>query len=158
MVVDVRGVSVDGVIEVKRASPPLVVVSLSEDITVEDVGVQRALYTAVHGRQERFALIVDVRRVKLPSRLTIHALGELSREFGEATKRDMICVGVILAGRALAAAAQAVRFVVRPDIDMVYFPRARDAFAYARAKARREGIEIVDEGIVRDLDEVPRAA
>jgi hypothetical protein len=155
-VVALRGATVQPVIEVKRDSAPLVIVSLTGDISIADVGVQRELYQRVHGGAQRFALIVDVRRVHLPSKSTIRALGDLANEFGDATKRDIVCIGVIL-GRALAAAAQAVRFLVRPEVDIVYFPRARDAFVYARAKARREGVELPDEDLVRSLDEV-RAA
>jgi len=132
---------------------PLVVVELSGEVTMEDVETQRQAYAELHARAQRFALLIEARRVKLPSSPIRRALGELSHEYGEASKRDCIVVSTIIGSKIIAGALQAIRWFVKGDVELVYNASAVEAFEYAHAKAAKEGVTLPGAEVARALDD-----
>jgi hypothetical protein len=126
------------VIAIDTSHRPLIVVELIDEITLDDVETQRRAYVELHAPAQRFAMIVDTRRARMPSAPIRRALGDLGNAFGEATKRDVIAVVIILGNKLMVGAFHAVKWFIPRHVDMQPASTAAEAFAYATERAAAE--------------------
>ena len=143
-------------ITTNKSHLPVAVVVLSGEMNLEDVETLRRFYTAVHERGQRFATIVDARRVRgTPSSPVRRALGELTNDFQDRSKRNLVGVATVLNSKILIGALTAIRWFIREEVgELRYFDTAAAALVWIDAKlgAERQALPAPSRGFIERLD------
>ena len=121
---------------------PLSIVALWGVLTLDDVEVMRQYYEVCHGRGGRFVSLVDARRSQAPGATIRRALADMSNTFEQQAARNTVCVVVVLDSKLLIGVLTALRWFLKTDADLRYFPTAADALASAEERLKAESLSV----------------
>ena len=130
------------VIATNASHLPVSLVAMWGDATLADVEAMRRFYDACHAQERRFATLVDSRRSAVPSVAVRRALADMSNDFAERAKKHTVCVAVILDSKVLIGVLTAVRWFMRDNAELHYFPTAKDGLAWIEVRLARESLPV----------------
>ena len=119
---------------------PVSIAAMWGELTRDDVNAMGRHYRLMHERNHRFASFVDSRHSFVPSAPMRRALADMSNEFEQASKKNGVCVTVVIDSKVLIGVLTAVRWFVKPAVELRYFNTAIASVAHIGQRFAAEGI------------------
>ncbi|MDP2343006.1 MAG: hypothetical protein Q8O67_18765 [Deltaproteobacteria bacterium] len=136
---------------------PISFVAMWGTVTEDDVEGMRRYYDECHRKGGRFVSLVDSRRSSVPTAPIRRALTDMSNTFHERSVRNTVCVAVVLDSKVLIGVLSALRWFLKTDADLRYFPTAAEALAWGAERLAAEKLTVPAGAgaVVAWLDSVP---
>ena len=121
---------------------PLSLVTLEGDLTKDDVDALGAYYRSLHARAQRYATLIVVRRVAVPTAEIRRAFADMTNGFAGEDEKHTVCVALLLDSVVLVGALRAVQWFLRTKTEMRSFSSTVDGYGYLSDKLGKEGLVI----------------
>ena len=121
---------------------PLSLVTLAGDLTKDDVDALGAYYRSLHARGQRYASLLDVRRVAVPNAAIRRAFADMSNGFAGEDEKHTVCVALLLDSVVLVGVVRAVQWFLRTKTDLRSFSSTAEVYGYLSDKLAKEGLVI----------------
>jgi len=117
---------------------PFVIAIVAGDLDDADFDYMYEQYRSIHLRDQRFFLVQETRKVKLPNADTRKKLAKLNSDFADDIKQHVTGIGVVVASKVFAGAMRAVYWLSGENSPTTYWSSAADCFEEAERRAKLE--------------------